>query len=191
MNKKELEKAYGQFEHNTVILDVQLDHYRNAYHDWDFSPITSRDLDSDLMEYLIECSNEIPLKYKLKINFYILKQEENKFREDKSILGIKNYFAYQLRKLKNKRIKLFRDILTFATIGAGLLLMSMYLKSNMNQKLYYSVLSEGFSVGGWVMFWEMFTVFFFDLKTVLNQKKHYERLLRSEIAYNYSHKNKL
>ena len=186
MKLKELKKIYVYDEnYERFTLDVQLEDYRDAYSDWDFSPFSNRDLDEDLIEFLLECSYEIPLKYSMIINFHLLHQEKNLLREEKSLLGMKNYFNYQLRKLKKHRLQVVRDIATFFIIGSILLLVGLYLSNLFTDSLLFSVMSEGFSIGGWVILWEMFTAWFFNLNKVNIKIKHFRRLYESEIMYTY------
>jgi multiple sugar transport system permease protein len=55
-------------------LDIQLENYRDAYSTWDYSPFINRDLDDNLMEYLLSCSYEIPRKKAIIIRFHLLHQ---------------------------------------------------------------------------------------------------------------------
>lgn len=192
MKKKELEKIYLYNRKETSFdLEIQLENYHDAYSDWDFSPFTNRDLDKELAEYLLDCSFEIPRKYKLRIKFYILNQNENELRESRSIIGIQNYFKYQLRKLQNHRMTIMKNIFTFAVVGVILLVSSMYFKKYLPASLAASVFSEGLFIGGWVMFWEMFSAFFFDMKDNMYKKKHFDRLLNSELQYLYGRKGEV
>jgi len=186
MKRKELEKIY-KYEQlsNSMIINIQLDNYRDAYNDWDFSPFINRDLDVDLIDYLIACSEEIPFKYNLIINFYILDIEQDKIREGKSIIGMNNYFKYQLRQLRNKQLKIIRDILTYLLIGLLLLLISYSINKNLSDSMFLTLLAEGFSIGGWVMFWEMFESWFFERNDIRRIYKQYSRLERAKIVYSY------
>lgn len=114
MRLNELKKIYKYSDlDEAIIIDIQLQDYRDAYSDWDFSPFMNRDLDDNLTEYLLECSFEIPIKMKMIVNFHILNQEKNLSREEKSIIGMYNYFDYEIRKLKNYKIRVVKDIITF------------------------------------------------------------------------------
>lgn len=192
MKLSELKKIYEfSAADDAFLIEVQLDQYQNVYSDWDFSPFINRDLDKDLTEYLLDCSYEIPLKYKLVIVFFILNQDENKSREDRSIIGIHNYFKYQLRKLKTQRWMVFRDIVTFAIVGAGLLFTSMTIKKYISESFASIVFTEGLVIGGWVMFWEMFSAFFFSMSDVRYKKKHFDRLNSSGIEYRHGRKGEV
>jgi hypothetical protein len=186
MKIKELKKIYKYDEEkHAFILDIQLKDYRDVYNDWDFSPFTNRDLDDDLTEYLLECSYEIPIKYNLIINFHILNQEKNDTSEEKSIIAMYNYFTFQLRKLKNHKMMVSRDIVAFLFLGNILLLTGFAFNKIFKETLLLSVLAEGFFIGGWVMLWEMFSAWFFGLKKVRNKYRHFERLKESIIVYSY------
>lgn len=184
MKLKELKKMYVySAKKKTFTIDVQLEDYRDAYSDWDFSPYINRDLDEGLTQYLLECSKEIPSKYHLIVQFHIISKSRSDSREEKSIIGMHNYFKYQLRKLKNKKIQVAMDVVKFLCMGSILLLAGFYLDEFFKESLLLSVLSEGFFVGGWVMLWEMFSTWFFDLTKLRNTHKHFKRLNDSTLIF--------
>jgi len=186
MKIKELEKIYSyDKKSNSFIIPVQLEDYLDAYSDWDFSPFINRDLDDNLIEYLNECSEEIPLKYGLIINFYILNIKQNKIREDRSILGMRNYFLYQLRRLKNQQLSIIKDMITYFIIGIILLIFSYNINGLFSNSIVLTILAEGFSIGGWVMFWEMFESWFFRRNSVRKSIKQYDRFENAKITYSY------
>lgn len=181
-----LKKLYGYDKaNNTFKIDVQLEDYRDAYSDWDYSPFNNRDLDDDLIEYLIECSTEIPFRYGLVINYHILKSSYDKMREERSILGMHNFFLYQLRKLNNQRMRVVGDMFTFGTIGTILLTGAFYMPTFFKGSFVVTILSEGLFIGGWVMFWEVFSAWFFSLKSIKIKRKHFMRLHKAEIVFTY------
>lgn len=186
VKETELKKLYEyDSECNSFIVDIQLQDYRDAYSEWDYSPFVNRDLDDDLIEFLLECSYEIPFRYGLKISCHIMNVSCDPSREERSKTGMHNYFLYQLRKLRNRRIRIAGDIITFLIIGSILLLSGFYLKQLFQETLVMSVLSEGIFVGGWVMLWEMFSAWFFDLKKARIKYKHFRRLSEAAIEYSY------
>ena len=44
------DEAKGSF-----CIDIDLDFYRELYSEWDFSLQRNRDMDKDLLEYLVDC----------------------------------------------------------------------------------------------------------------------------------------
>lgn len=191
MRYKELRSIYHYVvKENAFIVDVQLEDYREAYNNWDFSPVANRDMDDDLAEYLLECSYEIPLKYSLILDFHIRRSERDVIREGKSIAGMHNYFGYQVRKVMNHRLRVFKDMLTFLAIGTILLIAGYYSARIPVQSLWITLLSEGLYIGGWVMLWEMFSAWFFDLKKMTLKRRHFSRLNQSVIRYTYGEQSK-
>lgn len=186
MKLSELKKAYQYDDHKKAfILNVQLEDYRDAYSNWDFSPFINRDLDDDLSEYLLECSYEIPNKYKLVMNFHIRNHIYDESREEKSIIGMHNFFKYQIKRINNYRLRVIKDIFTFLAIGSVLLLAGFYSSGYSEPSIIYELVSEGLYIGGWVMLWEVFSAWFFDLKKASNKRKQYKRLDASSITYSY------
>ncbi|MDD2296456.1 MAG: hypothetical protein PHR10_08175, partial [Sphaerochaetaceae bacterium] len=70
------------FEHNfplyrvnpetqRVIIDIAIDRYVDYFHEWDNAVFRKRDLHPELAEFLDLCSEEIPLRKALEINFCI------------------------------------------------------------------------------------------------------------------------
>ncbi len=96
-----------------------------------------------------------------------------------------NYFGYQLKKLKNRKMRVFKDTIFFLVFGSILLLSGGYIDTNFDTSIWLKLLSEGFYIGGWVMLWEMFSHCFFDMSKVNGKMKHFKRLKESEITFIY------
>lgn len=186
MKVKELKKIYNyDQEQEAFILDVQLEDYRDAYSEWDYSPFSNRDLDEDLCEYLLDCSYEISIKNKLDIDFHILNQDQNTSREKKMRIGMQNYFMYQIRKLENQKLRIIKDIVRYLILGGSLLVLGSYVKQFKSNFFMINILSEGFLIGGWVMLWEMFSAWFFDMKKINMKASHFDRLFQANIKFSY------
>lgn len=176
-NYNELNKAYH------VVID--LENYRDAYSDWDYSPMNNRDLDEDLFEYLMECSYEIGLSRKMAIDFYIPREIANEEREKKSKTGFRHYFSYQIRKINNERYDKFKTTVTLFTIGFVFLFFANYLDGRIHYPVVDEFIKEGLFIGAWVAIWEVFSALFFDVKKLTNKIKHYRRLKEIEIRYQF------
>lgn len=187
MKEKELKKLYRYLEsEKAYCIDVQLEDYRDAYSNWDYSPFINRDLDDDLLDYLISCSYEIPKKKTMIIQFHLLHQLRDINREQKSIEGMYNFFIYRIRKIKNDRLHLIRNTFSFLFIGTVLLVAANIASANINDIFLNKLLSEGLFIGAWVMIWEMFSIWFFKVNSLTNRIKHYQRLVKSKIVFEYN-----
>lgn len=167
------------------FIDVQLDGYREIYNEWDFSPLYNRDIDEDLVNYLKNSYEEIPLKTDIIISISVPKSEMNVDREAKSVESFKNYFMYLIR-LKNREMQGVRKRMIYYLIF-GIILLSM---ANFTEKFqlmggYVMILSQGLFVGGWVLFWELFSDIFFELSDMRKDLKIFYKMYGSEIEFRY------
>lgn len=183
---RELKNIYGSNSKNDIIIDIQLDGYRDVYSEWDYSPFQNRDLDDDFVEYLLECSYEIGHRYNMKVVFHLPKMIKDENKEIKSTTGIRHFFAYQFKRNRNYMFRVIRDTVVFFLLGTLMITFSTILKNTLNISLFNQVLVEGLYIGGWVMMWEMFSTWFFEVNKYRNKLKHFKRLQNIEYEYFYA-----
>ncbi len=187
MKERELKKLYRfSKQENSYYVDIQLDDYRDAYSNWDYSPFSNRDLDDDLFDYLISCSYEIPRQKNMIIQFHLLNQQCDINREQKTLEGIYNFFEYRIRKIKNDRIRLIRNTISFLIVGTVLLIVANFTGSNIANSFLNKLLSEGLVIGAWVMIWEVFSIWFFKVNSLSNRIRHLKRLKNTKIVFSYN-----
>lgn len=164
-----------------VVID--LDNYRDVYSDWDYSPMVNRDLDDDLLDYLMDCSREIGLSRVMEVIFYIPKGIVNESREEKSVEGFRHYFRYRIRKVKGERLRLFKKSGMLFGVGILFLTTANLLPQRVESTFIGELLSEGLFIGAWVAMWEIFTAFFFDIQDLNLRIRHYMRLQKIPVRY--------
>ena len=175
-------------ETNTSYIDIEIDFYRELYNEWDFSPITNRDLDEELFEYLEECAEEIPKKHSIGIVFNIPETLKDPEKEEKSIQGFVNYFSYEIRKQNNKIRSTANNAIISGIYGFIFLFLGASATKFLDSHALYSdwaFLGEGLTIGGWVLGWELVSVVFFKSKELFAKKAVLERLLKAKIEFNY------
>jgi len=170
---------------NTAFIDVNINFYREIYNEWDFSPYINRDLDDDLFEYLENCAEEIPSKHNLAIVFHIPVHIKNPEKEENSITGFKNYFRYQIRKLRTAQVKLVKRIIKYGIFGILLIYLGNRLSLHIEMDNIFRFLVDGLFIGGWVLFWELFSTLFFKQSDIRAQKRILYRLCNAELTYQY------
>lgn len=170
---------------NVFSIKLSIDTYNDLYDEWDYSPFRKRDLDKNLLEHLEECSREIPLKHRLAVHFYMPTSERDASREERSIAGLRNYFQYLLYKKAQEKKKY--NIYVFLYIISGLLLLTgaYFLQGTLETHLLLTILPEGLFIGGWVLFWEAFSILFFKSREMRQNLREYKRLIQAEIHYTY------
>lgn len=168
---------------NITYIDINVDYYREIYNEWDFSPLNNSDLDDDLFEYLEESVAEIPKKNKISIIFHIPATIQDLEKEQKSIEGLKNYFGYYIKKYSNKLKQTKKNSFTYGIFGLFLLFIGSLLQRNIPEAIFADFLIEGFFIGGWVLFWELFSTLFFKLQKLKDRIVIFQRLQGADIMY--------
>jgi hypothetical protein len=175
-------------ELNTSYIDIEIDFYRELYNEWDFSPITNRDLDEELFEFLESCVEDIPKKHNICIVFNIPEKLKDAEKEEKSVQGFLNYFNYEIRKQNNHIRTVGNQAIECGIYGLIFLFIGTWFSNFLdNQETFMnlSFLAEGLIIGGWVFGWRLVEIIFFKSKELFDQKTILERLKDAKITFNY------
>jgi len=186
MKKSYLKKIY-RFDNQkeAYIIDVDLDYYEEIFNDWDASPVRKKDLDPDLVHYLETSSEEIPKRNNLTLHFSLPLAQKDKEKEKKVLAGIRNYYNSTLYFTKKDLSYNFRKIAFFITLGFSFILFAYLAQNELNLNLGFDVLIEGVFIGGWVLLWEAFSLFFFSMHELRKKRRMYLRYLDSDIVFDY------
>lgn len=170
---------------NRYHIDIAIDYYRDVYNEWDFAPFRNRDLDRNFMEYLEECSREIPLRGGLAVTFFMPRDIRDPVKEERSMAGLRNYFHYELLKARGRRRRYYRRFALYLLFGVAFLAGAYGARTLLGGPFPASVLPEGLVIGGWVLFWEAFTIIFFRSRDVTERIGHLRRFAEARILYVY------
>ena len=186
MKKKHDVLELYRTDENFIYIDISLSYYRELYNEWDFSPVRNRDLDDDLLEYLEDCFSEIPYKYKTIISINLPAAIRDPDKEEQGINSISNFFRYQMRKVRLERKMSVFQSLKYGLTGIVLLAAANSSKYFLKGKfLPEDIVTEGLFIGGWVLFWEMFSIYFFHIGIFNKKINIYKRFLTTKIEYRY------
>jgi hypothetical protein len=174
--------TYDQVTHE-YLVKIDLDNYRDVYSEWDYAPMVNRDLDDDLIEFLLESSYEIGLKRKMSIVFFIPKQLEDKKKEERTSLGMQHYFKYQIRRIKGQLMRQIKVSIFFLILGLLFLISATFIQQSFKNGFLMHTLTEGLYIGGWVALWEIFSIWFFQIAEHKRKIKHFKRLQASKLSY--------
>lgn len=186
MKKTYLKKIYRfNEESKAYIIDVSLDYYQELFNDWDGSPTRKRDLDPELVTYLEAASLEIPRKSNVEISFSLPLSEKNCDKEKKATDGINTNFLTALYFTKKALSYNLRKIILFVLLGVIFIMAAYIIQYKIDLTIGFDVLIEGLFIGGWVLLWEAFSLFFFSMHELRREKSMYLRFLNSEIVFDY------
>ncbi|MDD3365777.1 MAG: hypothetical protein WCS59_01640 [Sphaerochaetaceae bacterium] len=182
------------FEHNfplyrvnpetqRVIIDIAIDRYVDYFHEWDNAVFRKRDLHPELAEFLDLCSEEIPLRKALEINFCIKNRPLDVEKEKTISASYRNFYQAQLRMTGRQIMRLIRFATVLFVVAfcfiAGYTVID---KSNIFQ-LFPQVLLEGLVIGGWVFMWESLHIIFFETLDPMKRRRELKRFLSAAISF--------
>jgi len=182
--QKDIFSRYESHSSGRLAIDVSVGRIEELYEDFDSAAsYVKKDLDQDLVDYLIESVREIgSYDFVIRINLPVHVQERHRKRVRKSIKG---YFRY-LELLERRRLgRLVRRSALLFGLGMILLTGSMFFKDNMGQgaNVVRHLLAEGLTVAAWVSLWQAFANLIFELAAIIKNIRIYRRISTREVIF--------
>lgn len=171
----------------SYIIKLNPDRYVDIFNDLDHYPIRKRDISDNVITYIEDCSYDIDLKYKIKLEIKLARDQENKDLEERTKKGMYTHFRYMLELSKKKKRAVINRSLIFIVVFVVLALITFYIESaklSINKALFRTII-EGFSIGSWVFLWEAIAGLVFTNKDNRIAIKTYKRLLNCRIQFIY------
>lgn len=173
-------------ERNAYIIRILIGQYTHVFNDLDPAPMKRRDLNQEILTYLEDCSKEIPLKYKVQLEFVVKDHREDSDKEQRARVGLKTYFSFVMLNLRREIVGAYKKCAVYILTSCLLLSVSFYLRSRLADfSIPFSILKEGLSIGGWVFLWEAIAIVVFSNREVFKEFKKYERLNDAEVKFTY------
>lgn len=186
MHRKSYFQKIYEFEKlsKTYLIEVSLDNYDDIYDDWDPSPFKKRDIEDEFNDFIVNSSEDIPLKYNISIVLYLPISKKDIKKEAALISAYQNYYNYAIERLQKAKNSFNQKTISYLILSI-LLLTTGYFFFKGDQSLVYKVLHEGVFIGGWVFLWEFFTNIFIKTRELRSEYKLYKRLYQSQIRFVY------
>jgi hypothetical protein len=169
----------------TYVLSLAVNSFKEIYNTWDYSPYRKRDINEALIKYIEDCSAEIPLRHKMSIHLYLPENEKDENQEKEGTTALRSYFKYLLYKKLQQRARYLRNATMYGFSGFLLLTLAYVLQKLGVEEYYLPILPEGLFIGGWVLFWEVFSIIFFRVREISQAIKEYDRLGEAGITYHF------
>lgn len=186
MHKKRYFQKLYKFEESTktYLIEVSLDNYDDVYDDWDPSPFKKRDIEDEFNDFILDSSEDIPLKHDISIVLYLPISKKDTKKETALISAYRNHYNYAINRLKKIQYNLNKKTIAYLLFSFLLLSIGYFLFKE-NQSLVRNVLHEGVLIGGWVFLWEFFTNIFIKTRESYFEYRLYKRLYQSQIRFVY------
>lgn len=184
--KTTLDRLYAYDKKNNAYkIEISLDKYEDIYNEWDPTPFKKRDIEEEFIQYVIDSSLDIPMKYNLDLDLYLPQKAYDEKKEKNAKAAMKSYFDYLLD--RNKR-SLSQSILRcLRSTFTGLMLLGIYFFSSVDKGTngLTKVLVEGISILGWVALWDVGEELLLKLITNYNKRRNLKRISRAKVEFIY------
>jgi hypothetical protein len=175
--KKDVLNRYERDSGGSILIDVAADKVEDLYSDFDKSaPYIRRDLDQDLVDYLIDCARELGNE-PFTISFTLVNPPDDTGLS--RIRGsINNFFLYLVEIERQKVRQMLRRSFILFCIGIAILCVSVWVNRWLGSErtVVAYVFSEGLIVAAWVSLWESLATFLIEWFPRLRNIKLYRRL---------------
>lgn len=184
--KKEILERYERTDGGEIIIDVSTQKVEDLYSRFDKkSHFLKKDLNQDLVDYIIDCVNEIgEEKFIICFNFESEAEDESALRAQNSV---NRFFLYLQEHERTKMKMMFKKSVTLLSVGALIAAISAFMHQSelMDKSIAYAVMAEGLTVAAWVSLWEALAIFL--IKWVPYKKKIslYKRISDAKIRFNF------
>lgn len=167
-----------------IIVDVAAIRIEDLYNDFDkHAPFIRRDLDQDLVDYLIACARE--LKQESFILRFSLDQPAGDEKQSRIRQSVKAYFLYLAELEQLQVLQMFRRSGILFCIGLTILFLSVSVNRTLGaeRSVVANVFAEGLTVAAWVSLWESLAVFLIEWFPLRKNTMLYRLIAHAELSF--------
>jgi hypothetical protein len=184
MARKDILDRYAVTDTGELIIDVSAQRVQDLYSDFDkTAPYIRKDLEEDLVEYLLGCASEIRNKnFVIHFNLEEPIDEESSLRVKESVM---TYFSY-LKELGKRKIRdMLRKSFFLLGIGLSILILSLWVNkiTASVENVFIQLISPGLTVAAWVSLWESLATFLIEWSPNRKEIKLCDRLATVPISF--------
>lgn len=175
--KRHVLSRYERTAAGQVLIDVAATRVEDLYNDFDKNaPYVRRDLDPDLVDYLIGCAREVARK-PFVIRF-TLDRAPDESRLARIRRSVNAYFIYLAEVERQNVLRMFRR--SAILFGLGLAIMSVSVAMRQmpaaEHPMALDVFGEGLTIAAWVAMWESLAIFLIEWLPHHRDRKLYLRI---------------
>jgi len=172
MNDLESLQEMYPYDHGTrtFTIPISIERYEDFSLRLDPSPASKRDLAPDLVDYLRQCSDEIPCRYPIKLKLNICEDKRDSKREQNCLDSLKNYFQHEIFVERSDIRHRRADSLKYLLVSFLFLTLYIVTEKLLLIAFFSEFLREAVLIGGWLFMWEAVSVNFIEMD------KHYETI---------------
>lgn len=182
--KRDVLSRYERAVDGSILIDVSATRTEDLYSDFDRSaPYVRRDLDQDLVAYLIDCARELGREaFAIRFTLSDPPDDRKLSRIRRSVNG---FFLYVAEIERQKVHQMIRTSAVLFCIGLGILFTSVWVNRSLGaeRSVVANVFAEGLTVAAWVSLWEALATFLIEWFPLRKNIRLYRRLAHAKLVF--------
>lgn len=172
-----------------ALLELSIADPMQLFNSMDPAPFRERDLDAEVVSYVIDWASEAPLSAPLSMRVSL--QQRSASAEHEGILrdAVHESFRRRAQSSRRRLKNLFRDgrisLLIGLTFLAAAIFVSDYLGARISNENYAWLVQESVVIGGWVALWHPLNIFLYDWWPIRAEARLFDRLAEMEVQLRY------
>jgi hypothetical protein len=168
-----------------ALLELSISDPMQLFNSMDPAPFHERDLDLEVVDYIIDWAQELPPSEPLEMLVTVHKHAEP--ISPPGLICDAVHTSFERRALAKRRAlkKLLREGRLSMVIGisflAAAIFISDYLGGLISNKNYAWLLQESVVIGGWVALWHPLNIFLYDWWPLRADRRLFERIARMPV----------
>lgn len=182
--KKTVLDRYERTVSGSIVIDVAAKQVEELYNEYDWSaPFIHRDLDQDLVEYLIDCAREIDTEPF--VVMFTLNQFPDGNKQSRVCRSVNAYFLYLVEIERQKIKQMFSRSAILFSIGLIILFLSVYVNEALGKERSYvaNVFAEGLTIAAWISLWESLAILLIEWLPQIRSIRLYRRLANAKLIF--------
>jgi hypothetical protein len=167
------------------VVEITVETYDDIFKSSGSCILKKKDLNTDVREFIYDCSFDIPLRENIELCFRINGQERDSEREEAIIKGFRNYFNFYKDFYQKLLGRSYSRIIKYIIASLVLLVCGVLAEENMVDGILSSTIAEGLNIGGWVFLWEAITFLLDGRREIIDEMRKFQRFTRSPIIFSY------
>lgn len=175
-------------EDGRSCIDLKVKSSRQLFDTRDPAPFRERDLDEDVVEYLLAAAQDLPRKQPLKIVVTISEEPEPHLTSDMIVEAVREHFLYERTTIRRRLGEHVRRGRMLLSIGLAILVVFLTLAeltASLPSSPLREILREGLVITGWVAMWRPLEVLLYDWWPMVDERKRIGRILAAPVAILY------
>jgi hypothetical protein len=171
------------------MLELSIDNPMQLFNSMDPAPFRERDLDSEVVAYIVGWAQIQALKTPLSLCVTLHRAPTDS--DELGVLRDAIHESFRQRAVANRRAlkKLFRDGRISMVIGVSFLsaaiFISDFLGGMISNENYAWLLQESVVIGGWVALWHPLNIFLYDWWPIRAEARLFDRLSQIDVQLRY------